>query len=73
MRNDWKEFLMGMVAGAAGVGVLIGMLFLGCEDRAMLRGRMAEKRKAIDANVARWVVDAKTGEIALEYGCEKNE
>ena len=25
---------------------------------------------AIDANVARWVVDGKTGYKTLEYGCE---
>jgi len=33
--------------------------------------RSALLQAALDANVARWEVDGKTGEMTLVYGCEE--
>jgi len=36
-------------------------------------GAMLERQKAIDANVARWVLDPSTGESKFVYGVETED
>ena len=48
-------------------GLLIGLIIA---LLAILCAISHQRRIAIDANVARWVIDGKTGERTLEYGCD---
>ena len=57
MSEDFWKFVVSTFA----FGVIAFMMGNGI-------GTCRERHKAMDANVARWIIDSKTGEKSFEYG-----